>query len=82
MAKEAAAKPAKREKKQKAGFLKKMTRYFRDLRSEFKKIVWPTKSQVINNTIVVLVMVVVLGIFVAGLDSLLTLVVGLILNQA
>ena len=28
----------------------KVVKYFKDLKSEFKKVVWPTKQQVINNT--------------------------------
>ncbi len=48
----------------------KVTKFFRDLRSEFKKVVWPSKQQVFNNTLVVLVTMIVLGAFVAGLDTL------------
>ena len=48
----------------------KVTKYFRDLRSEFKKVVWPSKKQVFNNTLVVLVTMIVFGIFVGGLDTL------------
>ncbi len=48
----------------------KVTRFFRDLRSEFKKVVWPSKKQVFDNTMVVLVTMIVLGAFVGGLDAL------------
>ena len=74
------SKPKKAEKK--VGFLKKITRYFKDLKSEYKKIVWPTKSQIINNTLVVIVVIVIVGLFVAGLDAILSLIVRLILQQA
>lgn len=40
--------------KPKVSIFKKITRFFKDLKSEFKKIVWPTKKQVANNTTVVL----------------------------
>ncbi|MCL1830652.1 MAG: preprotein translocase subunit SecE [Oscillospiraceae bacterium] len=46
-------------------------KYFRDVRSEFKKITWPTKKQVWNNTIVVLVTVLIFGIIIWTLDYLL-----------
>ena len=51
------AKPekAKPEKAKKTSVFSKIGRYFRDLRSEFKKIVWPSKKQIINNTVVVLI---------------------------
>ena len=39
-------------------------RYFRELRSELKKVVWPTPKQVLKNALVVLACVVVLGVFI------------------
>ena len=79
----AAAKPKKKaDKKQKNGVLKKITRYFKDLRGEYKKIVWPTKKQIVNNTLVVIAVVIVLGAFVAGLDAVLGLIVRFVLQQA
>ena len=32
----------------------KICRYFRELRSELKKVVWPTPKQVLKNTLIVL----------------------------
>lgn len=43
-------------------------KWFRELKSEFKKVVWPTKKQVLKNTAVVLVVLVAVGIFVGLLD--------------
>ena len=37
-------------------------RYFRELRSELKKVVWPTPKQVAKNTLVVLVCVLIVGV--------------------
>ena len=34
-------------------FFKNIAKFFRDTRSEMKKVVWPNKKQVINNTVVV-----------------------------
>ena len=39
-------------------------RYFRELRSELKKVVWPTPKQVLKNTLIVLACVVVVGVFI------------------
>ena len=39
-------------------------RYFRELRSELKKVVWPTPQQVLKNALVVLACVVVVGVFI------------------
>ncbi len=77
-------KPAKTEKKpeKKPGFFKRIARFFKDLKGEFKKIVWPTKKQVVNNTIVVIVTCVIAGIFVWGLDTVLVLLLNFILGKA
>lgn len=45
-----------------------IVKWFKDLKSEFKKVVWPTKKQVFNNTLVVLVTMVVSSVFVGALD--------------
>lgn len=55
-------------KDSKPGVFKRIGRFFRDLRSEFKKIVWPTKKQTLNNTLVVLVCVAVSGIVIWSMD--------------
>lgn len=46
-----------------------ISKYFRDLRAELKKVTWPTKKQVVNNTMVVLATVCVTGLFLAGVDT-------------
>ena len=43
-------------------------RYFRELRSELKKVVWPTPKQVLKNALVVLVCVLVVGLFICLFD--------------
>ena len=34
------------------GFFEKIGKWFREMRSELKKVVWPTRKQMINNTLV------------------------------
>lgn len=58
------AERAKKSKNAKGRFLK----FFRDIKSELKKVIWPTKTQLINNTITVLVICLILGAFIWGLD--------------
>ena len=41
-----------------------IAKYFRELRSELKKVVWPTYQQVLKNTLVVAACVVVVGLFI------------------
>ena len=42
----------------------RIRRYFRELRSELKKVVWPTPQQVLKNTAIVVGCVIVVGIFI------------------
>ena len=46
----------------------KIATYFRELKSEFKRISWPSFKQVKNNTGIVVAFIVVLGIFIAIVD--------------
>ena len=43
-------------------------RYFRELRSELKKVVWSSPKQVAKNTLIVLVCVLIVGVFVWVFD--------------
>lgn len=63
------------EQVKKPGFFARISRSFRDMKGEMKKVVWPTKKQVINNTLIVLAFVAVSGIFIWGLDSILSLAI-------
>ena len=42
----------------------KTKKFFRELRSELKKVVWPTPQQVLKNTLVVAACVLCIGIFI------------------
>ncbi len=46
----------------------KISTYFRELKSEFKKIVWPGFKRVRNNTGVVITTIILLGVFIALVD--------------
>ena len=52
----------------KPGFFKRLGKYFKDIWGELKKVVWLSKKQVINNTLVVLAMIAVFAVVVWGLD--------------
>jgi len=43
-------------------------RYFRELPSELKKVVWPTPKQVLKNTLIVLACVLIVGAFIWVFD--------------
>jgi preprotein translocase subunit SecE len=65
----------------KPGFFARMSRSIRDMKGELKKVVWPSKKQIINNTMVVLAAVAVSAIFIGGLDSVLGLVIRFALGR-
>ena len=46
----------------------RFVKWFKDLRSEIKKVVWPSKKTVVNNSAVVLITVILSSIFVGALD--------------
>ena len=62
----------------------KVAKYFRELRSELKKVTWPSVQTVLKNTLVVVACVVCVGVFIwlfdfvagAGITGLITLVKG------
>ena len=55
-------KDAKTEKKSKPGFFARIGKWFKEMKSELKKVQWPTKKQTINNTVIVIVCCIILGI--------------------
>lgn len=52
----------------KVGIFKRIGAYFRNIKSEMKKVTWPTFKQVRNNTGIVIGAVIVIGAFIALLD--------------
>ena len=57
----------------------KIRKYFRDTKSELKKVSYPSLKQVRNNTLIVLLCVLIVGIFVWIFDGVATFVIqGLI----
>ncbi len=47
---------------------KKNNSYFKEMKQELKKVTWPTPKETINNTIVVIAFVLIIGILVFVLD--------------
>ena len=64
------------EANKKQNVFSRIARWFREMRSELKKVVWTSKSQLVNNTLVVIACVNVVGIFIWAFDA----VAGLVVN--
>lgn len=54
--------------------------FFKGVKAEIKKVIWPTKNQLINNTALVLVLVAALGVIILGFDMLLEFLDGNLWN--
>lgn len=54
-----------------------VVKYFKGIKSEYKKVTWPSFKQVVNNTTTVIVSVIIVGLFIFVLDT----AFGAILNQ-
>ena len=54
---------------EKVGIFKAIGNFFRDVRAELRKVVYPTAKQVVRNTIVVIVYILVVGTLIAALDG-------------
>ena len=46
----------------------KIVRFFKEVKSELKKVVWPSKKQVIKNTLIVIAAVAIIGLIIWVLD--------------
>ena len=55
-------------KKDKVSIFKKLGKFFRECRSEMKKIVWYSREQTIRSSIVVIVFIIIIGVIVSALD--------------
>lgn len=79
MAKDLKANEAKVKAKKKKG-PNRFVKYLRDLRSEVKKVVWPSRKQLLNNTGIVLTVMVIAALFLAGVDYGVSFLVKLLLG--
>ncbi|MBQ3093398.1 MAG: preprotein translocase subunit SecE [Clostridia bacterium] len=54
--------------------------YFVDSKNELKKVVWPTQKTVFKNSGIVLMMIFIMGVFVALLDAGLMKLLGMVMS--
>lgn len=55
--------------------------FFRDSRMELRKVVWPTREETMQTTLVVAVMVVILALILWGIDGILVWLIGWLTGQ-
>ena len=66
----------------KPGFFKRVAKWFREMKSELKKVVWPTRKELFNNTLISVVVMIVSAIVLWGFDMLASGLVHALINIA
>ena len=66
----------------KPGFFKRAAKWFREMKSELKKVVWPTGKQLFNNTLISVVVMIASAIVLWGFDMLASGLVHALINIA
>jgi preprotein translocase subunit SecE len=54
--------------------------FLKEVRDELKKVVWPTRDEVIRLTAVVIIVSLIVGFFLGGLDYIFTKLMALIIR--
>ena len=63
---------AKKDKQSKPGIFQRVGKWLKEMKSELKKVQWPSRKQTINNTLIVIACVIVVGIFIWIFDFIAT----------
>jgi preprotein translocase subunit SecE len=61
-------KPGKAPVAEKPGFIARMGQYFRDVRAEMTRVVWPTRAEVLNSSVVVVTTLIFFILFIMIVD--------------
>ena len=70
----------KKEDVKKLGFFKRVQKWFREMRSELKKVIWPTPKQTAKNTGVALVVMAISAVVIWGFDEIAQIIVKAIIS--
>lgn len=58
-----------------------ITRFFGEVQDELKKVKWPTQKETVRLTVIVIVVSVVLGAYIGGLDAILAKTIETIIKR-
>lgn len=72
----------KKEDVKKLSFGKKIAKWWREMKSELKKVVWPTPKQIMKNTAAALVVMAISAIVIWGFDEIAQLIVRAVISIA
>ena len=73
-----AKKSTKKSKQKKPNIFKRFANYIRNVRLEVKRTTWPTRNEVLNMTIIVIVALIFFGVLIFIVDQIMIIVVDLI----
>jgi len=62
-------KPGKAPVAEKPNFFQRLMAYFRDVRAEMKRVVWPTRGEVLNSSVVVITTLIFFIFFITIVDQ-------------
>ncbi len=66
----------------KPGFFKRIGKWFRDMKSELKKVVWPSRKALVNNTLISVVAILASAVVLWGFDEIAQLLIRAIFTLA
>ena len=66
--------------KTKPNVFTRMVNYFKEVKAEMKRVVWPSFSKVKQNTLTVIIYVIIVGVVICGLDWLFTWLMSLMIR--
>lgn len=72
----------KKEDVKKLSFFKRIAKWWREMKSELKKVVWPTPKQTANNTVAALVVMAISAVIIWGFDEIAQLIVKAVISLA
>ena len=72
----------KKEDVKKLSFTKKVAKWWREMKSELKKVIWPTPKQTLNNTIAALVVMAISAVVIWGFDEIAQMIVKAVISLA
>ena len=64
----------------KPGFFKRIGKWFREMKSELKKVIWPTSQQLTKNSLISVGVMVVAAVVIWGFDELAQMVIRLLID--
>lgn len=57
-----------------------LAKYFRGVKSEFKKVVWPTKKEIVNLSSIVIVAIIIFSVLLLVYDKIVAFLLNLIIG--